>query len=101
MSKKKQNDILRGKLWAQTLKFFPVNVWPNCQLDGTMFHEVEERRSLPVTLKESDWPTRTEFDCQFWPQLRLKLIQPVFDPLTLTFTISPAPATLVIKTKLK
>jgi hypothetical protein len=66
-----------------------------------MFHEVEERLSLALTLKESDWPTRTAFDCQFWPQLRLMLIQPVFEPFTLTCTISPAPATLLINTKLK
>lgn len=82
-------------------KFLPVKVWPNCQLGGATFHEVEVRRSLPVTLKERAWPTRTELDCQFCPQFLLMGIQLVLVPFTLTLTISPAPATLVIKTKLK
>ncbi|KAL0720889.1 hypothetical protein Bca4012_035488 [Brassica carinata] len=44
---------------------------------------------------------RTALDCQFCPQFRLILTQSVFDPLTLTPLISPAPATLVTKTRLK
>ena len=65
-----------------TLKFLPVKVWPNCQLEGAMFQEVEVRLSLPVTLKERDWPTKTALDCQFWPQFRPIGIQPVLDPFT-------------------
>ncbi|URE23231.1 hypothetical protein MUK42_03227 [Musa troglodytarum] len=66
-----------------------------------MFQEVEVRRSLPVTRKERDWPTRTALDCQFWPQLRDMGIHPVREPLTLARMMSPAPATLVISTRLK
>jgi len=66
-----------------------------------MFIDVDVRRSLPVTLKERAWPTNTALDCQFCPQLRLIGIHAVLVPLTLTRTISPAPATLVIRTKLK
>jgi len=68
---------------------------------GATFHEVEERRSEAVTRKESDWPMRTALDCQFCPQFRLILTQSVFDPFTLTPLISPAPATLVTRTRLK
>ncbi|KAK8921378.1 hypothetical protein KSP39_PZI019998 [Platanthera zijinensis] len=53
-----------------------------------MFHEVEVSWSLSVTQKERDWPTRTTFNCQFWPQLRVINNHPVFVPFTLTFTIS-------------
>lgn len=79
----------------------PEKVWPNCHEAGAMFQEVEERRSEAVTRKERDWPMRTALDCQFCPQFRLILTQSVFDPFTLTPLISPAPATLVIKTRLK
>nr|KJB73992.1 hypothetical protein B456_011G265800 [Gossypium raimondii] len=66
-----------------------------------MFHEVEVRRSLPVTLNDRDWPTKMALDCQFWPQFLLMLVHSVFDPLTLAFTISLALATFVIRAKLK
>lgn len=79
----------------------PEKVWPNCHEGGATFHEVEERRSEAVTRKERAWPMRTALDCQFCPQFLLILTQSVFDPLTLTPLISPAPATLVIKTRLK
>ncbi|KAK8964085.1 hypothetical protein KSP40_PGU006117 [Platanthera guangdongensis] len=46
-------------------------IWPNCQSAGTKFHEVEVSRSMSVMRKERDWPTRTTFDCQLWPQLRV------------------------------
>ena len=84
-----------------TLKFLPLKVWPNCQCAGAMFQDVDVRLSLPVTLNDSDCPTSTAFDCQFWPQFLLRLIHPVFDPFTLALTTSPAPATLVIRTRLK
>ncbi|KAL4341991.1 hypothetical protein GQ457_08G012620 [Hibiscus cannabinus] len=72
---------LRERLLGfQTRKFLAVKVWPNCQLAGATLREVEVRLSLP---------------------LRLMLNQPVLLPFTLTFTMSPAPATLVIRTKLK
>lgn len=70
-------------------------------MEGATFHEVEERRSEAVTRKESDWPMRTALDCQFCPQFLLILTQSVFDPFTLTPLISPAPATLVTRTRLK
>lgn len=98
LKKKKEREGFQN---FQTLKFLPVKVWPNCQLEGTMFHEVVVRRSLDVTLNDSDWPTKTAFDCQFWPQFRLRLIHSVLLPFTLAFTMSPAPATFVISTKLK
>ncbi|KAI4368839.1 hypothetical protein MLD38_017351 [Melastoma candidum] len=41
------------------------------------------------------------FDCQFCPQFLLMLIHPVLDPFTLTFTMSPAPATFETSTRLK
>ncbi|KAK8959919.1 hypothetical protein KSP40_PGU014349 [Platanthera guangdongensis] len=49
---------------------------------------MEVSRSLSVMRKERDWPTRTTFDCHFWPQLRVIDNHPVFVPFTLTFTIS-------------
>lgn len=99
-------QILAGYLeccmfFVQTRKFFPTNVWPNCQLDGAMFQEVEERWSLPLTRNESDWPVNSAFVCQFWPQFLLMSIHPVFEPFTRTLTMSPAPPTLVIRTRLK
>ncbi|PON38580.1 hypothetical protein TorRG33x02_243180 [Trema orientale] len=66
-----------------------------------MFIEVEVRLSLARTRNDKAWPTKTALDCQFWPQLRLMGIHWVLLPFTLTCTISPAPATLVTKTRLK
>ncbi|CAA0829793.1 Unknown protein [Striga hermonthica] len=84
------------------MKFFVlVKVCPNCQLDGATLLEVNVRPSLPVTLNDRAWPTRSSSDCQFWPQLHFMSIYSGFVPFTLTLTISPAPATLVISTKLK
>jgi|UniRef100_A0A804M6G2 hypothetical protein len=85
----------------QTLKFLPSKVWPNCQVLGAAFQEVEVRRSLAVTRKESAWPTRMALDCQFWPQFLDMGSHPVLAALTLARTTSPAPATFVISTRLK
>lgn len=92
---------IQTRIQFQTRKFFPVKVCPNCQFEGTMFMEAEDRPSLLLTLKESDCPISWAFDCQFWPQFLLRLIQSVFEPLTHAIVISPAPATLLIKIKLK
>jgi hypothetical protein len=85
---------------SQTLNCFPEKVWPNSQFGGTMFQEVEVLWSLPVTLKERLWPTKTVLHCQFWPQFLDKGIHPVWLPFTLTLTRCPVPDTFVMRTKL-
>ncbi|CAA7389270.1 unnamed protein product [Spirodela intermedia] len=53
----------------------PSKVWPNCQPEGPLL-------------------------CQFWPQFRDMACQPEPEPLTETAWTSPAPPTLVMRTRL-
>lgn len=63
--------------------------------------EVRQLPSLVVIWKERDWPSRKPLLCQFCPQFRDIGCQSVFVPLMETEITSPAPATLVMSTRLK
>lgn len=79
----------------------PEKVCPKDQPAGATLQDTTVRPSLVVTLNERLWPLRQELLCQFWPQLRDIACQPVLDPLMETEWTSPAPPTLVIRTRLK
>lgn len=78
-----------------------MKVWPKAQFGGATLLWVRQRPSLVVTLKERDCPLRLLLLCQFWPQFRDIGCQSVVDPLMETAITSPAPPTLVIRTRLK
>lgn len=52
-------------------------------------------------MKDRLWPLRTELLCQFWPQFLDMVCHPVREPLMETEWMSPAPATLVTRTRMK
>lgn len=78
-----------------------MKVWPKDQFGGATLLWVRQRPSLVVTLKETDCPLRLPLLCQFWPQFRDIGCQSVVDPLMEIEITSPAPPTLVIRTRLK
>ena len=83
------------------MNWAPLKVWPKDQPRGAALLETTERPSPVVTRKERAWPSRSALLCQFWPQFRDMGSHPVLELFTLARTMSPAPATLVMSTRLK
>lgn len=91
-----------GTIEGQGQKLVPSNVWPNCQLPGAASVEMATAPSLVMALKESACPFMLllPVNCHIDPQLRDMRSHWVLEPLIYICCTSPAPATLVTRTRI-